>query len=429
MDSFFKVKTVQEVLEIAASFDPVGDEATHLPEAFGRVLSEDVSSPEDLPSFPRSAMDGYAVRARDTYGASEGLPALLKVAGEISMGRSPERVVGPGEAVRISTGGMLPDGADAVVMIEYGHLMDERTLEVVRPVSPLENVIQPGDDFREKECVLSRGHRLRAQDLGVLAGLGLGMVRVFRRPRIGIISTGDEVVPMASHPGPGQVRDINTYTLSAFCQGLGAVPMILGLCPDRLDPLKALVTQGLAQSDSVWISGGSSVGTRDLTLQVLEGLPDFELLVHGISISPGKPTIMGRCGRKPVVGLPGHAASALIVAEVIMAPLVSRLSGETELTDRHCGLVKARLSRNVESAPGREDYVRVRLSREGDQVVAEPIFGKSGLISPLVEAHGLIRIDMNTEGLYQGDMVSVIPFDARSGGFGEATGLPGHERP
>jgi molybdopterin molybdotransferase len=411
MDSFFKVKTVQDVLEIVAGFDPTGTEVAHLAEAFGCVLSQDLSSPEDLPSFPRSAMDGYAVRARDTYGASEGLPALLEVTGEVSMGRPPEGAVGPGEAVRISTGGMVPDGADAVVMIEYGHLMHERTLEVVRPVSPLENVIQPGDDFREKACVLRRGHRLRAQDIGVLAGLGLGQVQVFRRPKIGIISTGDEVVPMASHPGPGQVRDINTFSLSAFCRGLGAVAVILGLCPDRLDPLKALVAQGLTQSDSVWISGGSSVGTRDLTLQVLESLPDFELLVHGVSISPGKPTIIGRCGRKPVVGLPGHAASALIVAEVIMAPLVRRLCGESQSLDLLHGLLKARLTRNVESAPGREDYVRVRLSREGDGLTAEPIFGKSGLISPLVEADGLIRIDMNTEGLYQGEMVSVIPFD------------------
>jgi molybdopterin molybdotransferase len=411
MDSFFKVKTVQEVLKIVAAFDPMAVEPICVRDAFGRVLGEDVFAPEDLPSFSRSAMDGYALRARDTYGASEGLPALLDVAGEIYMGRSPERVVGPGEAVRISTGGMLPDGADAVVMVEYCHLLDERTLEVLRPVSPLENVIQPGDDFREKACVLRRGHRLRAQDVGVLAGLGLASVRVFRRPKIGIISTGDEVVPVEKHPGPGQVRDINTHSLAAFCRGLGAEPVILGLCPDRLDPLKTLVSEGLSQCDSVWISGGSSIGARDLTLQVLETLPDFELLVHGISISPGKPTIIGRCGPKPVVGLPGHAASAFIVAEVIMAPLVLRLSGEAESVGIPNGPLKARLTRNVESAPGREDYIRVRLSREGDKVVAEPIFGKSGLISPLVEADGLIRIDMNSEGLYQGDVVSVIPFD------------------
>jgi molybdopterin molybdotransferase len=417
MDSFFKVKTVQEVLELVAGFEPVGAEDIHLIDAFGRVLSEEVSSPEDLPPFPRSAMDGYAVRARDTYGASEGLPALVQLVGEICMGRSPERVVGPGEAMRISTGGMLPEGADAIVMIEYGHLVDERMLEVVRPVSPLENVIQPGDDFRKNECVLKRGRRLRAQDLGVLAGLGLETVRVFRRPRVGIISTGDEVVPLTSHPGPAQVRDINTYSLSAFCRARGAVPVTLGLCPDRQDLLEDLVTQGVAQSDSLWISGGSSVGTRDLTLKVLEGLPGFELLVHGVSISPGKPTIIGRCGRKPLVGLPGHVASALIVAEVIMAPLLLKLSGETDFLNLPDGRLKASLTRNVESAPGREDYVRVRLSRRGDKLVAEPVFGKSGLISPLVEADGLIRIDMNTEGLYQGDVVSVIPLDARSGGF------------
>lgn len=407
MKSFFKVKMPDEVFEIIGQFGPSGEEIIPLEACLGRVLSRDVVSPEDLPGFPRSSMDGYAVRAKNTFGAGENLPALLEVCGEVLMGQAPGIVVAEGQAAEIPTGGMLPEGADAVVMVEYCHLLDEETLEVNRAVSPLENIIQPGDDVKHGTIVLKKGRTLRPQDLGIMAGLGQSRAPVYKKPTVAIISTGDEIIPVDEVPGPGQVRDVNRYTLGAFCHHAGAEPLYMGLCPDRFETLKEMVKEALLEADMVWISGGSSVGTRDLTLKVFETLPDFELLVHGISISPGKPTIIGKSGSKPVIGLPGHVASALVVAAVFLRRLILRLSGHTDFSSEFHDKIEAVLSRNLESAGGREDYIRVKLVQKGETLVAEPIFGKSGLISTLVEADALIRIDLNTEGLYQGQKVMV----------------------
>ena len=410
MDKFFKVKTTEEVLGIINGFDPVGSETISVEEAVGRILSADIVSPEDLPPFARSSMDGYAVRAKDTFGATESLPAFLEVVGEVLMGEKPTVRVEQGQAVKIPTGGMLPEGADSVVMIEYCHILDENTIEVAKSVSPLENVISPGDDIQAGDILLRKGHRLRAQDLGVCAALGISQLKVFKKPRIAIISTGDEVVEIETVPAPGQVRDVNRYSLMAFCMELGAVPIPLGLCKDEFSQLRNMISKGLEVAHSVWISGGSSVGTRDLTLKVFESMGDFELLVHGISISPGKPTIIGTIGGKPVIGLPGHISSALVVAEVFLTDLIGRLSGVDSLARGKSYTVKARISRNVESVSGRDDYIRVRLIRQDDDFIAEPIFGKSALISPLVQSDGLVRIHRNKEGVYEGEEVEVRLF-------------------
>ena len=404
---FFQLKTVEEILSIVEGLDPLPEETIALEEALGRVAAYDVTSDEDLPGFSRASMDGMAVRARDTFGSTESLPALLEIVGDVIMGEVPNVTVGPGQAVRIPTGGMVPPGADAVVMIEYCHLLDDRTVEVARAVSPLENVIQPDDDVRKGAAVLPGGRRLRPQDLGVLAGLGCTRVPVVRRPNIAILSTGDEIVPVNQSPRLGQVRDINSHTLAAFCRAFGAIPRTLGLAPDQYEPLRAQVEQGLSDSDSVWISGGSSVGTRDLTIQVMESFPGMEILAHGVSISPGKPTIIARKGTRTVWGLPGHASSALVVAEVLLAPFLRRLSGETTPHLPGPVSVQAELARNIASAPGRDDYVRVRLRQKNGRLLADPLFGKSGLISPLVDADGLVCVDRFTEGLYQGDSVTV----------------------
>jgi molybdopterin molybdotransferase len=408
MKAFFNVKKPAEVNEIIDRFDPVAEEVIPAEEGHGRVVSRDVSSPEDLPGFSRSSMDGYAVRARDTFGATESLPAFFALKGEVLMGQAPEVAVGEGEAVKISTGGMLPEGADGVVMIEYCHSLDRETLEVSRAISPLENVIQPGDDYGKGAAVLNQGRLLRPQDLGVLAGLGVSQLNVYSRPKVAILSTGDEIVPVHETPGPGQVRDVNRYSLDAFCVRLGAEPIYMGLCPDDFKAMKDMVEESLDRADTIWISGGSSVGTRDLTLSVLESVDDFELLVHGISISPGKPTIIGRCGTRPVIGLPGQVTSALVVAEIFLVRLIQRLSGRSDLNAGRIMPVEAELTRNIESAGGREDYIRVKLVQKDGKLLAEPIFGKSGLISTLVESDGLMRVHMNTEGLYQGQMVEVL---------------------
>ncbi|MCF8130838.1 MAG: molybdopterin molybdotransferase MoeA [Deltaproteobacteria bacterium] len=410
MEAFFNLKTPDEVFKIIHNFSPVGEESVPLEEALGRVLNKDLTAPENLPDFFKSTMDGYAVQAKSTFGATESLPALLEIAGEISMGESGTIAVKNGQAVKIPTGGMLPEGADGVVMVEYCSLLDERTLEIGRAISPLENTIQPGDDFKKGAVILPGGKRLRPQDLGVLAGLGFSNVPVFQKPKVAILSTGDEMVPISQNPGPGQVRDINRYTLGALCQNMGADPVYMGICPDHFEPLREMVEAALSSADAVWISGGSSVGTRDFTLKVFETLPDFQLLVHGISISPGKPTIIGRSGDKPVIGLPGHPASALVVAEIFMTRMLRTLSGNMDSQKGVHAVKKAILKRNIPSSGGREDYVRIRLEKSEEHLKAIPVFGKSGLISTLVEADGLVRIGMNTEGLYEGDEIDVILF-------------------
>ncbi len=410
METFFKVKTPEEVFEIIDRFGPAGEESIPFENALSRVLSRHVVSTENLPGFFRSSMDGYAVRSKDTFGANESLPALFEVKGEVLMGETPRIIVGKGEAVKISTGGMLPEGADGVLMVEYCSLLDANTLEGSKAISPLENVIQPGDDYEKGTTVLEKGSILRPQDLGAMAGLGQEEVSVYTRPKVTIISTGDEIVAMNEQPRAGQVRDMNRYTLGAFLRRTGAEPLYAGLCSDEFKPLKDMVEKGLSRADALLISGGSSVGTRDLTLKVFETLKDFELLVHGISISPGKPTIIGRSGPQPVIGLPGHVASALVVAEVFITRLIGRLSGRKDVDRAFQYRIKAQLSRNLESAGGREDYIRVKLVENRGTMTAEPIFGKSGLISTLVDADGLVRIDMNTEGLYQGQTVEVMLF-------------------
>jgi molybdopterin molybdotransferase len=410
MEAFFKLKPPTEVFHIIDGFSAVDAETISMEDVLGRVLSEDLTAPEDLPDFFKSTMDGYAVQTRNTFGATESMPTLLEITGEVSMGVAEKIKVESGQAVKIPTGGMLPEGADGVVMVEYCSLLDERTLEVSRAISPLENTIQPGDDFKRGAVILPAGKRLRPQDMGVLAGLGFSQVPVFQRPKVAILSTGDEMVPISQNPRPGQVRDINRYTLGALCRNTGVVPVHMGICADHFEPLREMVEKALRAADTVWISGGSSVGTRDFTLKVFETLPDFELLVHGISISPGKPTIIGRSGVKPVIGLPGHPASALVVAEIFMTKMLRTLSGAMDAgTDVHT-VKQAILKRNIPSSGGREDYIRIKLVHDGEHLTAIPIFGKSGLISTLVEADGLARIDMNTEGLYEGDEIDVMLF-------------------
>lgn len=412
------MKTPEEVFEIIKTFGPLGEETVPLGNAFGRILSRDVVSPENLPGFYRSSMDGYAVRAKDTFGATETLPAILEVSGEVPMGKKPDIALKPGEAVKMPTGGMLPQGADGVVMVEYCHELDQNTIEVARAISPLENVILPDDDFKRGIPVLKKGSRpLRPQDLGVMAGLGLSQVTVYKRPRVAIISTGDEVIPVTQRPKPGEVRDINTYTLSAFCTQSDSDPVNLGLCRDHFEEIKTRIERGLQEADTVWISGGSSVGAMDLTLKVFESFENAELLVHGISISPGKPTIIARIGTKAVFGLPGHTASAMVVAEIFLAPFLRRLSGTVHFSESLHDEIEAELSRNIESASGREEYFRVKLKKGDGNLVAEPIFGKSGLISTLVEADGLLRVERNTEGLYQGEKVRVMIFNPKKGEF------------
>jgi molybdopterin molybdotransferase len=387
---------------------PRSTERIRTEDALGRVLAEDVRSSGSLPTFRRSTMDGFAVRAADTFGASEGLPSYLSVIDEVMMGRPAERDPRTGEAVKIATGGMLPNGADAVVMVENTQDVDDTTIEVLRPVAPGENVIDIGEDIRRGDPVLAAGHLIRPQDVGGLLALGIVEVNVATRLRVGIISGGDEIVSPDSEPGPGQIRDVNSYTIAALVERAGHTPVRLGIVPDVYEDLENAARDGLDLVDVLILSAGSSVSTRDMTAQVIASLGTPGVLVHGVSLKPGKPTILALIGEKPVFGLPGNPVSCMVTFDLFVAPTLHRLAGRTE--PEHRQSVAARLAKNVASAPGREDYFQVRLEQRTDGLWAEPVFGKSNLIYTLVKADGMVRIDLDTSGLTDGQWVQVILF-------------------
>ena len=407
---FFEVVTLKAVLELTRSFPCVEEEMLPLDQCVGRVLSQDIVSEIDLPEFNRATMDGYAVPSRSTFGASESMPALFRIVGSVDMGEVPTVSVRLGEAVQIATGGMLPDGADSVVMMEHTQALDEQTLEVFKSAAPLQHVIEVGEDFHKAEQVLSKGSRIRPQEMGVLAALGVGRVPVFRQPIVAVISSGDEIVPVEETPDLSQVRDVNAYTLAGLITTSGGVPRYFGIAGDNFHELKGLLNNALAETDMVLISGGSSVGSRDFTIDAVQALPDAEILVHGVSISPGKPTILACSKTKAIWGLPGQVTSAMVVFHTMIHPALQRIAGLSEGKADKGHEVTAVLSRNLSSVQGREDYVRVRLVPEENQIYADPILGKSGLIHTMVKADGLIRIDMNSEGLNEGTLVSVILF-------------------
>ena len=411
MDDFFKLISTGECTALLDRFAPLASETVPLSAALGRVLAADIVARELLPPFSRSTMDGYAVRAANTFGCSESEVALLTVVGEIAMGE-PGRTLAlaPGQAARIWTGGELPAKADAVVMVEYTRLLDPTTVAVFRPVAPGENVIRAGEDCRPGDRILSCGHRLRPQDLGVLAGLGLTTVSVHRRPRVAILSTGDELVPADQTPPPGKIRDINSASLAALVEEAGGVPVALGICTDDFDRMQATCSEALTGCDLLLLSGGSSVGQRDFTLRVFTAIAGSELLAHGVSIRPGKPTIVAARANQALFGLPGHVASALVVFLLFVRPLLRRYQGlGTTLGLR---TVQVRTGQQIPSAIGREEYVRVRLEEpaDGGLPLALPVYGKSGLLGPLIRAHGLLRVDRDSEGLDQGIEATVLLF-------------------
>jgi molybdopterin molybdotransferase len=405
----FHVRTPQEALdELLRNLTPrVVAERVRTRDALDRVLAEDLVSPADLPGFPRSTMDGFAVRAADTFGATEGLPAYLQVIGEVLMGRAPDLSLGPGLCARIATGGMLPPSADAVVMVEQTQEVGTDTIEALRAVAPGENVIQVGEDVRAGQPLLTNGHTLRPQDLGGLMALGITSVSVARRLRVSIISGGDEVVDPERTPGPGQVRDVNSYTVAALVRRAGHEPCLLGVFPDLYAELERAAQRALAESDVLILSAGSSVSLRDMTAQVIGSLGRPGVLVHGVSLKPAKPTILAVCDGKPVFGLPGNPVSCMVSFDLFVAPSLANLAGAVRPPRR---TVKATLARNVASAPGREDYVQVRLEARDGTLYAVPVFGKSNLIYTLIRADGMLKVPLDKGGLTEGEPVEVVLF-------------------
>ena len=410
MPEMFQVLPPAEALKVLLDQLPSGVRAENIAtaEALDRVLVEKLTAPSSLPSFPRSTMDGYAVRAEDTFGATESLPAYLTVIGEVPMGRAVELTVGPAQAAVVYTGGMIPPGADAVVMVERTQKLDASNIEVLRAVAPGENVIEVGEDVKEGDQLLDAGHFLRPQDLGGLMALGITHIRVAARPRVAIISTGDEVIPPELTPGPGQVRDVNTYTIAGLAARAGGIPLIKGIIEDDYEALFSATRAALETADMLVISAGSSVSTRDLTADVVNNLGKPGVVVHGVAVRPGKPTVLGVCSGKPVIGLPGNPVSAIVVAGLFLVPILRRMQGLVNPPVRR--RVTARLAHNISSVPGREDYVQVRLIEREGQLRAEPVFGKSNLIYTLVKAEGMICVPLNSNGLHKDEQVEVELF-------------------
>lgn len=410
MKPFFKTQTLEQVHALARRSGALGAEQVSLGSLPGRTLARDLEAPHDLPGFSRSTMDGYAVRGQDTFGASEGSPGYLGLVGEVVMGRPPGFGLEPGCCARIGTGGMLPEGADAVVMVEHTRIVDDGTVEVARSVAPGAHVIGPTDDAREGQVLLPAGRVLRPQDVGLLASLGVGEAEVVTRPLVGIISTGDEVVDVSETPGPGQVRDVNTHTLAAQLHAAGAEPHPLGLVPDDEKAIRGRVQRSIESCDLTLLSGGSSMGVRDLTVDIFLSFAGASLLVHGVSVAPGKPFIWVDTAGHALLGLPGQVASCMIAFHLFVEPIIERMLGREAASFTRFGRRRAVLGRNVPGIQGREAFHRVVLRPGEDGPVAEPLFGKSGLLRTLTQAEGLVRVPLGCEGLDEGSQVTVMLF-------------------
>jgi len=384
-------------------------ESIDVPSALGRVLAEDITAPHALPDFQRSTVDGYSVRASDTHGASDSLPAYLTLTGEVPMGDAPAFEIGTGQCALIHTGGMLPAGADAVVMLEYTQAVQKNEIEIFRAVADGENVIRVGEDVAQGQVILAKGSLIRPAEIGGLMALGITKVGVARKIQVGLISTGDEVIDPSQSPRPGQVRDINSYTLAALVEKSGGVPRQYGIMSDQFEALKDAAAKGLSECDVVIITAGSSASTRDMTADVIRSLGEPGVLVHGINTRPGKPMILGVCNGKAMIGLPGNPVSALVNGYLFVVPVIEKLLGALPKPKPS---VLARLTVNLPSQAGREDWWPVRLIVNRQSQIAnydaEPIFGKSNLIFTLASADGLLRIPPDATGLSTGEMVEVL---------------------
>ena len=391
-------------------------EKINIEDSLGRICAEDIKAEVNLPPFSRSTVDGFAVKADDTAGASATLPAYLDIIGEVKMGKETNLELNSGQAVEMPTGGMIPEGADAVLMIEYTDYLDESTIETARAVASGENIVVKGEDIEKGEKLFDRGHRIRPRDIGAMAGLGITEISVYEKPEIAVISTGDELVDAGENAGPGEIRDINSYSITSLLKAHGVQSNKVGIVKDEFNLLKKAVENNL-DSDLVLISGGSSVGVKDMTIDLLNSLGEPGVLLHGLSIKPGKPTILAIIKGTPVIGLPGHPASAWTVSRVLLKPIIKFLLGEIKAKnigreiskgkkENYEYIFEAELTRNIVSDKGREEYIPVKLwEKEKGKFLAEPIVGKSSLITTLVRGDALIKIDTFEEGKNKGDKV------------------------
>lgn len=376
-------------------------ETVHLTYALGRTVFEDITSDEYVPGFDRSTVDGFAVNARDTFGCSESIPALLPLAGEVLMGDEYTKTFMKDTCVAVPTGGHVPEGADAVVMIEYTENYGDGTIGILKPAAPGDNMIYKGDDVYPGKVLIPKGTVIKSHDIGGLASIGKEYVSVHKTPVVGIISTGDELVPINETPKAGQVRDVNTSLLTAAILDAGSTPVIYGAVIDDREKLRDLVGKALGECDVVLISGGSSVGMKDATADIIAEYG--ELLFHGIAIKPGKPTILGKAGKKAIFGLPGHPVAAHFITRIFVRPLLKSMCGTSEKPV----VVDAKITEAISSNHGRAECMGVFLENREDGLYAVPIHGKSGLITTIACSDGYTIIPRDCEGLPKGAVIPI----------------------
>ncbi len=402
MTEFLKVVKYDQAAEkIRQNFPARKIERIGLITASGRILAEDIRGPEDLPAFDRSTVDGYAIMAEDSFGSSESLPAYLAYQGEVKMGEKAENKIAKGQCCWIPTGGMMPPAADAVVMVEYTEFLGDDTVLIYRPVGPGENLMFKGEDISEDQPLFKPGKVLRPQDVGFLASLGIDQIDVYQPYNIGIISTGDEIVPLELKPAMGQVRDVNTHALASAVQLGGNAARTYPIVKDEFQALNAAVLKALEENDLLLLSGGSSVGIMDVTIDVLLSIPGSELLFHGLAVKPGKPTLAVKVHEKLVIGLPGHPVSALMMFNIVCSPFLNADNAQK---------VRAKLTQNIASQPGRDDFIPVALEEDDEQVWARPLLGKSGLMNILSRADAFIHIPYEQQGILAGSITNAWLF-------------------
>lgn len=408
MKPFLQLKSVEEVLKLIFSLPMLASEKAPLDEALGRYLAEPFHAPENLPGFRRSTMDGFAIHASDVFGATEGNPALLNLAASCVVGQMPSFLLNIGEASPIVTGAPLPPGADAVVMVEHSRPVGEQLVELTHPVGPGANIVEADDDAASGQLLIPAGKKIGPAETGMLAAFGKTEILVRRKPKVAIISSGEEIVDMTEAPGPGQVRDVNSWSLQAICAKHGASSRRLGIVPDNQAALSETLANAAKTADVIVISGGSSAGRRDYTLAALESIPDSRILAHGVAISPGKPFILAASPARVFLGMPGHVSSCLVCAHVFLVPLIEHLQGLQEPAPKPW--VDATLARPLASMQGRRDYIRCRLEKRDGQFFAWPLLLPSAALRSLIEADGFVICPENSEGLQKGEKVRVYPF-------------------
>ena len=391
---------VKEILE--REFKPSNKtETVSLLDATNRILVEDIVSNEYIPSFDRSTMDGYALKAKDTFGCSESIPAILNMVGKIQMGEKPKSI-NDYECLYIPTGGALPLGADAVSMIEYSEDFNDGTIGINKPVSPGMNIIRKGDDIKPHDVIIAKGKKLSANDIGSLAAMGITKVTVSKKMKVGIISTGDELVDISIQPKEGEIRDVNSYLLSSLIQEENLIPINYGIIKDDEQLISETIDKAINECDVVLMSGGSSAGEKDNAAKILSN--KGKLLFHGISIKPGKPTMLANIKNKPVFGIAGHPLAVLFITSYIIKPFLRYLmDGTYVIKKRYAKLLEA-----IDSNHGRSEFVMLKLIEDDGELYAKPIITKSGLITTSLKCDGVALIDRNSEGKNKGDRIEVL---------------------